>query len=60
MNYVVSGSGDVTVISRQPAGLGIIHLTLQILSTAAPGPRILFIENVNKDKAAATGALEVQ
>ncbi|MGA2483670.1 MAG: hypothetical protein ABSF92_11210 [Candidatus Acidiferrales bacterium] len=60
MNYVLSGSGDVSVISRQPAGLGIIHLILQIASTAVPGPRTLFIENANKDKAAATGALEVQ
>ncbi len=60
MNYIVSGSGDVTVIAKQPAGLGIIHLTLQITSTASPGPRTLFIENANKDKAAATGALEVK
>jgi hypothetical protein len=60
MNYAVSGPGDVTVISKQPAGLGIIHLTLQVPSTALPGPRTLFIENSNKDKAAATGALEVK
>lgn len=60
MNYVISGSGDVSVISRQPAGLGIIHLTLQIPAAAVPGPRTLFIENANKDKAAASGALEVQ
>src|SRR5690348_16002077 len=30
MAYAVSGTGDVTVISKQPAGLGIIHLTLQV------------------------------
>jgi len=60
MNYSVSGPGDVSVLSRQPAGLGIIHLTLQVSSTAAPGPRTLFIENANKDKAAASGAFEVQ
>lgn len=60
MNYVISGSGDVSVISCQPAGLGIIHLTLQIPAAAVPGPRTLFIENANKDKAAASGALEVQ
>jgi hypothetical protein len=60
MNYVVSGPADVMVISKQPAGLGIIHLTLEVPSTASPGPRSLFIENSNKDKAAATGALEVK
>ena len=60
MGYLVSGAGDVTVVSKQPAGLGIIHLTLQIAATAAPGARTLFIQNTNLDKTAATGALEVQ
>ena len=60
MNYTVSGSGDVSVISKQPAGLGIIHLTLQIPSTAAPGARTLFIQNANLDRTAASGALEIQ
>ena len=60
MAYVVTGSGDVTVIAKQPAGLGIIHLTLQISAAAIPGARTLFIQNTNLDKTAATGALEVQ
>jgi hypothetical protein len=60
MNYIVSGAGDVSVIAKQPAGLGIIHLTLQVSSTARPGARTLFIENINRDKTAASGALEVQ
>ena len=60
MTYTVSGSGDVAVISKQPAGLGIIHLTLQIPATAAPGARTLFIQTTNLDKTAASGALEVQ
>jgi hypothetical protein len=60
MDYTVSGPADVAVIGKQPVGLGIIHLTLQISSSAARGPRTLFIENSNKDKAAATGALEVK
>jgi hypothetical protein len=59
MTYTVSGPGDITVISKQPAGLGIIHLTLQIPATAAPGARTLFIQNTNLDKTAASGALEV-
>jgi len=60
MTYNVSGPGDITVISKQPAGLGIIHLTLQIPATATPGARALFIQNTNLDKTAASGALEVR
>ena len=59
MTYTVSGPGDVAVISKQPAGLGIIHLTLQVPSNAAPGARTLFIQNTNLDKTAASGVLEV-
>ena len=59
MTYTVSGIGDVAVISKQPAGLGIIHLTLQISANAVPGARTLFISNTNLDMAAASGALEV-
>lgn len=60
MTYSVSGPGDVTVIAKQPAGLGIIHLTLQIPSSAQPGARTLFIQNTNLDKAASSGALVIQ
>ena len=60
MNYAVSGPGDVAVIAKLPAGLGIIHLTLQIPSTASPGARTLFIQNANLDKTAASGSLEIQ
>jgi hypothetical protein len=60
MAYTVTGPGDVTVIAKQPLGLGIIHLTLQISATALPGARTLFIQNTNFDKAAASGTLEVQ
>ena len=60
MTYIVSGPGDVAVISKQPAGLGIIHLTLQVPSGATPGARTLFIQNTNLDKTAASGVLEVQ
>ncbi len=60
MTYVVSGPGDVSVIAAQPAGLGIIILTLQFSATSAVGPRTLFIQTTNLDKTAASGALEVQ
>jgi hypothetical protein len=59
MTYAVSGPGDVAVIAKQPAGLGIIHLTLQIPANAAPGARTLFIQNTNLDETAASGVLEV-
>jgi len=60
MTYTVSGAGDVAVIAKQPAGLGIIHLTLQIAANAVVGTRTLFVQNRNLDKTAASGALEVQ
>jgi len=60
MTYTVSGSGDVSILAKQPAGLGIIHLTLQIFSSAQTGARTLFIQNTNLDKTAASGVLEVE
>lgn len=60
MTYTLSGSGDVSVAAKQPAGLGIIHLTLQMQAVAQPGTRTLFIQNLNLDKTAASGVLEVQ
>jgi len=60
MTYAISGSANVAVIAKQPAGLGVIHLTLQILSTAQAGVRTLFIQNTNLDETAASGVLEVQ
>lgn len=60
MDYRISGIGDVVVIGKQPVGLGIVRLTVQVSSSAVQGPRTLFVENSNKDKAAATGALEVK
>lgn len=60
MTYTVSGSGDVSVVAKQPAGLGIIHLTLQIPAAAVAGPRTLFIQNANLDRTAASGVLEIQ
>jgi hypothetical protein len=59
MTYSVSGSGDVTVLSAQPAPFGIVHLTLQISSAASAGPRTLFVQNVNLDRSAASGLLNI-
>jgi len=60
MAYTVTGNGDVAVIAKQPAGHGIIHLIVQVQSTAQPGARTLFIQNLNLDRAAASGVLEAQ
>jgi hypothetical protein len=60
--YTIGGppTPDITVINREPLGLGMLHLTLQVPATAAPGPRTLFVENPEKDKAAGSGAIEVR
>ncbi len=62
LTYTLTGPApnDVSIISKEPLGLGIIHLTLQLSSVSQTGPRSLFVENPNKDKAAASGALEVK
>jgi hypothetical protein len=49
MAFTVTGPGDVAVIAKQPAGLGITQLTLQVPSSALPGARTLFIQNTNLD-----------
>ncbi len=60
--YTISGPSpaDITILGGESLGLGILHLKFQIPATALPGPRTLFVENPNKDKAAGTGSLEVR
>ena len=60
--YTVSqpATPDIFVINREPLGLGILHLTLRVNATAVPGPRTLFVENPEGDKAAGTGVIEVR
>jgi hypothetical protein len=60
--YTLSGPSptDILITTREPLGLGIIHLALQVPATAAVGMRTLFVENPSKDKAAGTGAIEVR
>lgn len=60
MAYTVTGQGDVTVIAKQPVGLGIIHLTLQLPANALPSARTVFVQNTNLDKAGASGTLWVK
>jgi hypothetical protein len=56
MTFTVSGPADITVIAKQPLGLGIVRMTLQISASTLPGHRTLFVQNTNLDKAAASGA----
>jgi hypothetical protein len=60
--YSLSGPAapDVAIIGRQPLGLGILDLTLQLPATAAPGARTVFVENPALDVAAGTGVIEVR
>jgi hypothetical protein len=59
--FTVSGqpNPDITVSNKEPLGLGILHLTVQVPSTASPGQRTLFVQNPEGDKAAGTGVIEV-
>jgi hypothetical protein len=61
-NFTISGppTPDITVTNRERLGLGLLHLTLQVPATAAPGSHTLFVENPDSDTAAGTGAIEVQ
>ena len=60
--YTISGPPvpDITISNREPLGLGIVDLTLQVPATAAAGPRTLFVVNPSADEAAGTGAIEVR
>ena len=60
--YTITGppTPDVSISNREPLGLGMLHLTLQVPAAAAAGPRTLFVENAEKDTAAGTGSIEIQ
>jgi hypothetical protein len=60
--YALTGpaTSDITIIGKQPLGLGIVDLTIAIPFNAVAGLRSLFVQNPNQDKAVATGVLEVQ
>ena len=60
LTYSITGPNDISIVAKQALGLGIIDLTIQLSPTTLTGPRTLLVANPNKDKAAATGALEVK
>jgi hypothetical protein len=62
LTYTLTGPSpnDIIIVGKEPLGLGIVHLTLAVPSTAQAGARTLFIQNANRDLTAATGAVEVR
>jgi hypothetical protein len=62
LNYSLSGPSpaDIVIVGKEPLGLGIIHLTFQLPSSARIGARTLFVQNANLDVTAASGAIEIR
>ncbi|MBI1750815.1 MAG: hypothetical protein HY234_05840 [Acidobacteria bacterium] len=62
--FTISGPNppDITIqsVTAFGGGASIIQIRLQIPSTAQPGPRTLFAENKNREKAALVGGIEVK
>jgi len=51
---------DILLVRVEIIATNFVLMTLQLSSTTQKGLRTLFIENANRDKTAATGALEVR
>lgn len=60
--YSLSGPPDITVGPPQFIALGFVQIRLPLIipSTAQPSARTLFTANANKEKSAATGAIEIK
>jgi hypothetical protein len=62
--FTISGPAtpDITIVNKQAFGGNsfIIQLTLRVGSASQAGPRTLFMENKNREKAALVGAIEVK
>lgn len=61
-DYTIAGSQatDVTVSNPRWFDGSLVSVTVTIASTAAPGPRSLIVADPNKDRAAASGAIDVE
>lgn len=61
-SFTLSGPGDVTLGVPGPLSLGLVQVRLPVTvsSTALAGARTLFAANANKEKTAATGAIEIK
>jgi len=58
--YRLSGPQDITVTGTSQLGTNLVLLSLAIPSNAQRGARTLFVENSEKERAAASGAIEVK
>ncbi len=60
--FTLSGPGDITVGAPTALSLGPVQvrLPLTISSATQKGARTLFVENTNKEKSAASGAVEIK
>ncbi len=60
--YTLSGPspGDAAIVATSSLGFGIVQVTIALPSTAATGPRTLFIQNANFDLASASGAVVIE
>jgi len=60
--YTLSGPlpSDAAIVATSSLGFGIVQLTIALPSTAATGPRTLFIQNSNLDLASASGAVDIE
>jgi hypothetical protein len=57
--FTISGPADI-VISGVSALGNAVMLTISISGSARTGPRTIFVETPNRDRSAASGALEVR
>jgi hypothetical protein len=59
--FSISGPtpNDITIVGVVDSGL-VLRLQLRLSSTTQLGPRTIFVENANREKTAAPGALEVK
>ncbi len=60
--YTISGPPDIAIGPVQALGQGFVQvrITLTLTSATQTGARTIFVANANRDKAAASGALEVK
>jgi hypothetical protein len=60
--YTLSGpsTNDAAIVGTSSLGFGIVELTIAVPSTAATGARTLFVQNLNLDVAAASGAVGIE
>lgn len=57
--YSISGPGDVSITSVSALGNAVL-LTITVSGSAHTGPRTIFVQTPNRDRSAASGALEVR